>query len=137
MTYPLRSDVHVPQGVRGLMEAGALSSIAIINNVPGPSPGGSAGTSPGPRGFIGDTGPGIYSGYTDPPDAFGQLKDFWLNLETYVLFGPKTTLTRWPATGVALRGSRITQGHGPPTEAEPQAGDAYVDVDASRIYIAS
>lgn len=139
MTSPVRSDVHVPSGARALVESIALSSIAIINNVPGPSPGGSAGqTSLGPRGYIGDTGPGIYSGHTDPPPGFGKLKDFWLNLDTYVLFGPKVSSTVWPNTGVMLRGSNISKGHGPPDDASnPQPGDAYIDVDASQIYIAS
>lgn len=141
MASPSRADVHVPNGAGGLAsQAAYLTSLQVIN-VPGPSPGGSyPSASVGPRGYIGDTGPGVYSGPSLPPPSFGSLRDFWIDTrpDQNKLYGPKVSNLAWPATGIQLRGNTISQGIGPPSDAwAPYPGDAYLDLSQLILYIAA
>ena len=56
----------------------------------------------GPPGQKGDSGRTILSGAVDPTTFVGNNGDFYINVSTYYLFGPKTN-DMWPA-GVALQG---------------------------------
>ena len=57
----------------------------------------------GPAGANGTNGSIIYSGTTNPATTVGVTGDFYINLITGVLFGPKTA-TGW-GNGIALRGA--------------------------------
>jgi phage baseplate assembly protein V len=62
--------------------------------------------TPGERGADGST---VSSGDGSPPPALGQNGDFWLDLLTHHLYGPKTAAA-WPSTGVSLIGPQGPQG---------------------------
>lgn len=148
MASPSRSGVHVPSGAGGIAsQAAYLSSLQIIN-VPGPSPSGSLSTPvPGPRGYVGDTGPGFYTGKGAPPSDFGSIGDYWIDNsdpENRVLYGPKVSATSWPKAGQSLRGepgadglrgTQIYRGIGAPPEdvtslsPAAQPGDLWIDID--------
>jgi len=89
----------------------------------------------------------ILSGHSAPPDAAGTLGDFWLNLDTYVLTGPKQG-DSWPKTGQQLigaegsggqgSGNRIFWGEGPPSDSlNPAVNDAYIDITNMALHRAS
>lgn len=91
----------------------------------------------GPAGADGKNGSVIYSGTTDPSATTGAIGDFYINLTTGLLFGPKTD-GGW-GTGVSLKGatgttgakgtagSQIYKGSGTPPAATGVNGDYYLD----------
>ncbi len=88
----------------------------------------------GPAGANGANGSVIYSGTTTPPAATGAIGDFYINLSTGLLYGPKTS-TGW-GTGISLKGStgatgaagsHIYSGSGAPAITTGAVGDYYLD----------
>ena len=86
----------------------------FVDGVPIGEGGGGPGTPgpegpPGPAGPIGPQGPQgtngntVLSGHGNPAVALGVNGDFYLELNTEAMFGPKA-LGAWPATGVPLIG---------------------------------
>lgn len=55
-------------------------------------------------------GKSILSGFYLPLEDEGQPGDFFLNLNTYTLYGPKSLQNRWPTLGVPLIGPAGPQG---------------------------
>lgn len=89
----------------------------------------------------------ILSGHSAPPDAVGSIGDFWLNLDTYVLTGPKQG-DKWPKAGQELigpagsgtgdGGNQIFWGEGPPSdELNPKVNDVYIDTLSLTLYRAA
>lgn len=107
--------------------------------IPGPQgPSGPSGLlgPVGPRGYQGTDGHGIYSGKGPPPNALGGLGDFWLDLTTYEIYGPRVSQTVWPNSGVALKGpmgergdvgATILSGAEPPASELGRDGDVYIE----------
>jgi hypothetical protein len=88
----------------------------------------------GPTGANGAPGSVIYSGTTVPPAATGVVGDYYINLSTGLLYGPKTA-AGWGA-GISLKGptgatgtpgSQIFSGSGAPASTVGVAGDYYLD----------
>ena len=118
-------------------------------------PAGPAGPT-GPQGAVGPAGPAgangqngsvIYSGTTVPGSATGAVGDFYINLSTGLLYGPKTA-AGW-GTGISLKGqngatgatgatgaagSKIYSGSGAPATTLGATGDFYLDKTNFRIY---
>ncbi len=62
----------------------------------------------GPAGANGQNGSVIYSGNTVPASTTGAVGDFYINLTTGLLYGPKTS-AGW-GTGFSLKGATGTTG---------------------------
>ncbi|RYF12855.1 MAG: hypothetical protein EOO40_00200 [Deltaproteobacteria bacterium] len=93
----------------------------------------------------------LYDAYGLPPDNLGNPGDLYLDLDTYICYGPKT-IEGWPATGKSLagppgkdgkdgkdgvRGNYIFRGDGPPSAqvlAKAIPGDLYIDRTVSQMY---
>lgn len=60
----------------------------------------------GPAGApgTGGTSPGLHSGTTTPAHTLGLDGDFYINLSSKILYGPKAS-GAWPATGISIVGS--------------------------------
>jgi hypothetical protein len=58
---------------------------------------------PGPEGPSGPAGNTILSGHGTPPAGSGVDGDYWMDLDAWMLYGPKASGT-WPGSGVALGG---------------------------------
>ncbi len=94
-----------------------------------------------PRGKRGRSGKTILSGYYPPSKYLGKSGDFYIDINTSTIYGPKCR-HRWP-TGVSLSGSQgikgdsgtsINVGTDPPVDgttqingAPPVSGDVYID----------
>ncbi|MER8619159.1 hypothetical protein NKG99_20365 [Mesorhizobium sp. M1409] len=91
-----------PQGIQG--GVGPMGPPGADSTVPGPvgpmGPAGADSTVPGPQGPQGDPGLdaiNLLSGTVDPAAGTGVVGDFYVNLTTGSLFGPKAaTGTIWP-----------------------------------------
>lgn len=103
--------------------------------------------SAGPAGANGTAGSVIYSGNATPPSATGALGDFYINLSTGLLYGPKTT-AGW-GTGFSLvgsagaagaagangaAGSQIYSGTTTPSASTGITGDFYLDNTTYMLY---
>jgi hypothetical protein len=104
----------------------------------------------GPPGANGQSGSVIFSGTTTPAIATGAVGDFYLNISTGLLYGPKTT-TGWGA-GFSLKGTagasgaagangadgapgnKILNGTGVPASALGSIGDYYLDAGNYLLY---
>lgn len=101
----------------------------------------------GPTGANGQNGSVIYSGSTTPASATGVVGDFYIDLSTGLLYGPKTS-TGW-GTGISLKGtngatgatgatgaagSKIYSGSGAPASTIGVSGDFYLDKTNFRLY---
>jgi hypothetical protein len=101
---------------------------------------GVAGTT-GPTGPAGANGSVIYSGNTTPPAATGAVGDFYLDLATGILYGPKTA-SGWGSgfslkgqTGAAgAAGNTIISGTGAPSATTGNTGDYYLDDSSYLLY---
>jgi len=121
-----------------------LSNACTKNGANGPQ--GPAGAQ-GPVGPAGTNGTVIYSGTTTPLSTTGNTGDFYLDLSTGVLYGPKTS-SGWGsgfslvgqtgasgvtgATGAA--GSKIYSGNGAPALSLGNNGDYYLDKTNELLY---
>jgi len=117
-----------------------LSSLQIIS-IPGSTSGsGSGGTPTSSGGYVSGMGGGVLSGHGAPKATVGNIYDFWLDLDSYTLFGPKKIQSAWPKTGVSLIGASGAagsagpagtlwfSGDGPPAEDNDYpAGSYYFD----------
>jgi hypothetical protein len=87
----------------------------------------------------------VYSGTSDPSDTLGTIGDFYINLTTDLLFGPKT-VSGWGtsvslsqvgsftgATNGATNG-QLYNGSGPPSSTLGTVGDFYLDTAAYMLY---
>lgn len=87
----------------------------------------------------------VYSGTSDPSDTLGTIGDFYINLTTDLLFGPKT-VNGWGASVSLSQVGSFTQatngatngqlynGSGPPSSTLGTAGDFYLDTTAYMLY---
>jgi hypothetical protein len=106
-------------------------------------PAGPAG-APGAVGPAGDSGTIIYSGQTQPAASFGNIGDYYLDLATDVLYGPKSA-SGW-GTGFSFKGqqgapgtagtpgTQIYSGSGAPASNMGTTGDFYMDTVAHSLY---
>jgi hypothetical protein len=79
-----------------------LTYLLLVLLITGCSKNGANGTN-GTDGTNGTNGASILSGTTDPTSSVGNVGDFYLNLSTDSLFGPKTA-SGW-GTGISLKGA--------------------------------
>lgn len=95
----------------------------------------------GPTGAAGANGSVIYSGTTTPSATTGANGDFYLDLATGVLYGPKTA-SGW-GTGFLLKGANgaagtsgntIISGTGVPAASLGKTGDYYLDGSTYLLY---
>lgn len=95
----------------------------------------------GPAGPAGPNGTQIYSGATTPSASTGDSGDYYLDLATDILYGPKTA-AGW-GNGISLiggagaagkAGSQIYSGSGAPSTATGTTGDYYLDVTNYVLY---
>ncbi len=133
--------------------AGLLLSSCGKDGAVGPSgPAGSTGATgavgpAGPAGANGKSGSVIYSGTANPASTVGAVGDFYINLTSGALFGPKTA-TGW-GTAVSLigptgstgakgttgaAGSQIYAGSGAPASTKGIVGDFYLDITNYLLY---
>ena len=77
----------------------------------------------GPAGAAGagGTSPGLYSGTSTPADTIGLDGDFYINLSSKILYGPKAS-GAWPTTGISIVGSLGPIGATGPAGANGQTG---------------
>jgi len=108
----------------------------------------------GARGADGKDGTRLLSGPGLPDPDQGADGDFFLAMDTTILYGPKQDGT-WPTVGTSLRGlggppgpegqpgkngrdgapgSRVLSGNGPPVAALGTDGDYYLDADIATLY---
>jgi len=95
----------------------------------------------GPAGANGQNGSVIYSGTTVPPTTTGVKGDFYLNISTGLLYGPKTD-TGWgsgfllvgPQGAAGAAGNTILSGTGTPDAALGKAGDYFLDKSSYLLY---
>jgi hypothetical protein len=98
---------------------------------------GSAGAT-GPVGPAGANGTVIYSGDTVPSTSFGNAGDFYLDLATGILYGPKSS-SGW-GSGISITGapgasgSQIYSGSGTPSATLGNNGDYYLDSTSYNLY---
>jgi hypothetical protein len=103
-------------------------------------PAGSTGAtgSSGPVGPAGANGTVIYSGTTAPSTSTGNIGDFYLDLATGILYGPKTS-SGW-GSGISITGtsgaagSQIYSGSGVPPATLGNNGDYYLDSTNYNLY---
>lgn len=76
--------------------------------------------TPGPQGAAGTPGTQVLSGQGAPEASLGSTGDFYIDLASYRLYGPKAT-AGW-GTGVALTGASGAQGPGGPAGAQGPTG---------------
>jgi len=100
---------------------------------------GSATPLVGQRGLTGAAGATILSGTGAPASTLGKTGDFYLDLATYNLYGPKTTSGGW-GTGNSLKGytgaagATILSGTGAPAASLGKTGDFYLDKGSFLFY---
>lgn len=107
---------------------------------------------PGEDGKDGKDGTKTHSGTTDPTSAIGNVGDFYINLTSKKLFGPKQTNGQW-GTGISLTGgangtngtdgkdgidgtdgNTILSGYGAPTNNDGRDGDFYINLTNMDFY---
>lgn len=104
----------------------------------------------GAKGEQGEIGPAgsdgsfIYSGEGEPLDATGVKGDYYFDVTTGMLYGPKNTTDKWDATdNFSLKGangtngtdgSQILSGEGEPEAADGQNGDFYLNTTSFTLY---
>ncbi len=87
----------------------------------------------------------VYSGTTDPSDTLGTIGDFYINLSTDLLFGPKTVSGWGTSVSLSQVGSftgtengatngQLYNGSGPPSSTLGTVGDFYLDTVAYMLY---
>jgi hypothetical protein len=89
----------------------------------------------GPPGANGQNGSVIFSGTTVPATTTGAVGDFYLNISTSLLYGPKTAAgwgsgfaLKGPAGTAGAPGNKILNGTGVPASSLGNNGDYYLDV---------
>jgi hypothetical protein len=93
----------------------------------------------GPIGPAGDDGSTIHAGEGTPESEVGEIGDYYLDLETGTLYGPKSEQDGWSQsinlTGPAgADGSQIYAGDGTPDESFGETGDFYLDTESYNLY---
>jgi hypothetical protein len=92
----------------------------------------------GPVGPAGENGTVIYSGTTAPSTSTGNIGDFYLDLATGILYGPKSA-SGW-GSGISITGapgaagSQIYSGSGAPATTLGNNGDYYLDSTNYNLY---
>jgi len=87
----------------------------------------------------------VYSGTSDPSDTVGTIGDFYINLATDMLFGPKTVSGWGTSVSLSQVGSftgaangatngQLYNGSGPPSSTLGTVGDFYLDTTAYLLY---
>lgn len=117
-----------------------LGSMILFSCSKSTGPAGPQGAA-GPMGPAGANGTQIYSGTTTPPSGTGNSGDYYLDLTTDVLYGPKSS-SGW-GSGISLMGntgaagkagSQTYSGSGAPSAATGTTGDYYLDVTNYILY---
>ncbi len=98
---------------------------------------GSAGTSV--EGSPGTNGKTVRNGSGVPDNGAGADGDFYIDTDTYDIYGPKTTgdwgsSTSLVSTVVGPDGTSIRSGSGAPGSGDGNDGDFYIDTDVSDLY---
>lgn len=95
----------------------------------------------GPPGANGQSGSVIFSGSTTPAIATGAVGDFYLNISTGLLYGPKTAAgwgagfsLQGPAGAKGAPGNKILNGTGAPANSLGNLGDYYLDAGNYLLY---
>jgi hypothetical protein len=101
----------------------------------------------GPQGVAGEVGPAgddgsiIYSGEGEATATLGTTGDYYLNIATGMLYGPKVNEDNWTDTdGLSLvgedgtDGAEIFSGEGVPSNNFGNTGDFYLDITNSILY---
>jgi hypothetical protein len=101
----------------------------------------------GPQGVAGEVGPAgddgsiIYSGEGEATASLGTTGDYYLNIATGMLYGPKVNEDNWTDTdGLSLvgedgtDGAEIFSGEGVPSNNFGNTGDFYLDITNSILY---
>lgn len=95
--------------------------------------------APGPAGPAGEDGSMIYTGEGAPTNEIGSTGDYYLNVETGELYGPKEN-SEWGDPIIVLMGedgedgSQIYAGEGEPEESLGTEGDYYLDKENYDLY---
>lgn len=89
----------IPLSPNGIL---TFTVFAVDLRVAGPPGNPGAPGGPGSPGSPGNPGTVIGSANRDPVVGDGAFGDFWINLSSSILFGPKGAT--WPATGISLKG---------------------------------
>lgn len=97
--------------------AGATGPAGAKGDTGAPGPAGPQ----GPQGPAGANGNTLLNGTVAPDNSVGNLGDFYLDVATDMLFGPKTA-GGWPATGISLVGPTGPQGDTGPAGTQGPAG---------------
>jgi hypothetical protein len=103
-----------------------------VQGPPGiPGPPGPPSTEPGPPGAPGPPGTSMRYGTTDPTPATGYDGDFYINVVTNFLFGPKSLGTWPPGTSIigptGAPGNTVLYGAADPTAATGVNGNFYIN----------
>lgn len=126
-----------------LLISGVLLTSLMLLSCSKTGPAGVAGKdgSNGINGINGKDGTTIYSGTGVPDASIGKVGDFYLDIESVMLYGPKTS-SGWD-TGVKLQGingtdgingTKIWSGDGSPLDKMGSIGDFYIDTTNVVIY---
>ena len=133
-----------PQGPAGPQGATGPQGPTGPKGPQGPS--GAQGAT-GPSGAAGKNGSQIYSGSGVPAATLGNIGDYYLDVTTYNLYGPKTA-NGWgtpmllrgaqgpqgPAGPAGVPGSQIFAGQGAPAATLGAIGDYYLDKSSGNFY---
>ena len=96
-------------------------------------------------GMQGPRGSSILNGHGLPSSSIGEISDYYLDADTDILYGPKTS-SGWPSSGILLQGTQGVQGAkgetgysvytgiSSPSNSLGNNGDVYIYSSANLIY---
>jgi hypothetical protein len=87
---------------------------------------------PGPQGIQGVRGYSVLSGISDPSSGTGIDGDFYINITSHAIFGPKTS-GAW-GSGTSLGGNSVLNGIIDPTSSIGSNGDFYINTVSNKIF---
>lgn len=82
----------------------------------------------------------ILSGNGLPAGSLGAIGDFYLDLDTFILYGPKLVANQWPTTGTSIvgpagpRGNSVLNGIIDPDSSIGEGGDFYINTVTEQIF---
>ena len=114
----------------------------IVNGLNGSGGSGGGTGNRGPTGPKGVTGASVLSGNGAPSSTVGNNGDFYIDLTTYKIYGPKAGGV-WPTTGTNMigakgvtgaAGSSVLSGNGAPSSTVGNNGDFYLNLVTDTLY---